>query len=114
MGAAEVQAEVDGNDVRTGKPAEWHKALMHAGGPASLQHNAYSMQDKLTHAAKEVTLWLPGRTLSSDELKKLASDPRRADTTLGHAINAASLSRVGVEILKRIAKKLDVDISDID
>ncbi|MCG7595939.1 hypothetical protein [Mycobacterium sp. PSTR-4-N] len=92
-------------------PDDHHAAVMGAGGPAP--YVARSVQDKVTHAAKEVTLWLPGRTLDSDELKKLAADAQRKDTTLGHAINAASLARVNHEILKRIAAKTGVDISDI-
>lgn len=113
MGAAEVQAEVDGKDVKTGQNAPWHAAVMHAGGPADLVHTAYSLQDKVSHAAKEVTLWLPGRTLDSDELKKLAQDATRKDTTLGHAINAASLARVNNLILQKIAAKVGADISGV-
>jgi hypothetical protein len=37
----------------------------------------------------------------------------KKDTTLGHAIDAASFGRVNFLILKRLAKKLDVDISDL-
>ena len=106
--AQEVSDEVNGVAAD-----DHHAALMHAGGPAALQHIARSVQDKLTHAAKEVTLWLVGRTLDSDEIKKLLDNPTRKDTTLGHAINAAAFGRVNYLILQRIAEHLDVDISDI-
>jgi hypothetical protein len=114
MGAAEVQAEVDGKDVRTGQNAQWHAAEMFRNGPAHLRHVAYSLQDKVSHAAKEITLFLGGRKLDSDELQALLDDPEHVDTNLGHSINAASLARINHLILVRLAEKLDVDISDIE
>lgn len=102
--AQEVADEINGT-------ANHHVAIMGEGGPNP--RKARTLQDKATTAAREVTLWLPGRTLSSPELAKLAADPTRKDTTLGHAINAASLARVNHEILVRIAAKLDVNIADI-
>jgi hypothetical protein len=48
-----------------------------------------------------------------DGLQDVIATPARLDTTLGHAINAASLGRVNYEILTRIAAKLGVDITDI-
>jgi hypothetical protein len=71
------------------------------------------MQDKLSHASREVTLWLPGRTLDHEALKGFIADPTRKDTTLGHAINAASLARINYLILQRIAAQLQIPISDI-
>jgi hypothetical protein len=57
-------------------------------------------------------MWLSGRSLR-DGLQDVIATPARLDTTLGHAINAASLGRVNYEILTRIAAKLGVDITDI-
>ena len=102
--AQEVQDEING-------VANHHVAVMGENGPSP--RKARTVQDKVTTAAREVTLWLPGRTLDSDELKKLAGDAKRKDTTLGHAINAASLARVNYAILQRLADNLGVDISDI-
>jgi predicted chitinase len=75
-------------------------------------HTAYSVDDKVSHTAHEVTMWLSGRSLR-DGLQDVIATPARLDTTLGHAINAASLGRVNYEILTRIAAKLGVDITDI-
>lgn len=102
--AQEVSDELNG-------AANHHVATMGEGGPSP--RKARTLQDKATTAAREVTLWLPGRTLDSPELVKLAGDPKRKDTTLGHAINAASLARVNHEILTRIADNLGIDIADI-
>jgi hypothetical protein len=71
------------------------------------------MDDKLSHAAHEVTMWLPARTLK-DGLQEVLATPARPDTTLGHAINSASLGRVNHQILLRLAAKLGVDVSDIN
>jgi hypothetical protein len=75
-------------------------------------YTAYSIDDKVSHTAHEVTMWLSGRSLR-DGLQDVIATPARLDTTLGHAINAASLGRVNYEILTRIAAKLGVDITDI-
>jgi hypothetical protein len=75
-------------------------------------YTAHTMDDKLSHAAHEVTMWLPARTLK-DGLQEVLATPARPDTTLGHAINAASLARVNHQILVRLAAKLGVDISDL-
>ncbi len=88
-----------------------HAAVMGQNGPAP--HTAYTLQDKTTHAAREVTLWLQGRSLDHEAIQKFLDDPDRKDTTLGHAINAASLARVNHLILVKLAESLDVDISDI-
>jgi hypothetical protein len=76
-------------------------------------YTAYSLDDKLSHTAHEVTMWLPGRSLR-DGLQDVVASPARLDTTLGHSINAASLARVNYAILTRLAAKLGVDVSDIN
>jgi hypothetical protein len=76
-------------------------------------YTAYSLDDKVSHTAHEVTMWLPGRTLRDDGVAKFISDPARVDTSFGHSINAASLARINHEILVRLAAKLGVDISDV-
>jgi hypothetical protein len=75
-------------------------------------YTARTMDDKLSHAAHEITMWLPGRSLK-DGLQDVVANPARPDTTLGHSINAASLARVNHLILVRLAEKLGVNISDI-
>ena len=75
-------------------------------------YTAYTVDDKVSHTAHEVTMWLPARGLK-DGLADAIADPHRLDTTLGHAINAASLGRVNYEILVRLANKLGVDLSDL-
>jgi hypothetical protein len=75
-------------------------------------YTAYSIDDKVSHTAHEVTMWLPARGLK-DGLADVIGDPHRLDTTLGHAINSASLGRVNYEILVRLAAKLGVDLSDL-
>lgn len=101
--AQDVQNEVNGI-----ADDDHHAALMHAGGPADMQHVARSVQDKLTHAAREITLWLPRRSLTALRAKRGSPD-----TTLGHAIDAASYGDVIDRKLDRIAAKLGVDLSDI-
>jgi len=64
-------------------------------------------------AAHEVTMWLPGRRLTDEELSDLLADPQRLDTTLGHAINAASLARINYQLLAKIAARLGVDHGEI-
>lgn len=75
-------------------------------------YTAYSLDDKVSHTAHEVTMWLPGRGLR-DGLADVVTNPARVDTTLGHAINAASLARVNYLILARLAAKMGVDIADV-
>jgi hypothetical protein len=75
-------------------------------------YTAYTVDDKVSHTAHEVTMWLPARGLK-DGLADVIGDPHRLDTTLGHSINAASLGRVNYEILVRLAAKLGVDLSDL-
>lgn len=74
---------------------------------------AFTVQDKLSHAAREVTLYLPGRSLQDKSLAEFLTTRTRPDTALGHSINAASIARINCQILKRLADKLDVDIEDI-
>lgn len=105
--ADDVASELLGTNPPTGH----HKTVIHENGPAGLSHNAYTVQDKVSQAAHEVTLWLPRRTLGD---KDLAPDnSHKNDTALGHAIDAASFSRLAYLISVRIAEHLDVDISDI-
>ena len=105
--ALEVQEELMG----TNTPANHHDTVMHENGPAHLRHVARTMQDKLSHAAHEVTLWLPRRTLGDDDLQ--VDNPHKNATTLGHAVDGASFARLAYLIAVRIANKLDVDIRDI-
>jgi hypothetical protein len=105
--AQEVQDELLGANP----PAGHHDTVMHENGPSFLRHVAKTVQDKLSHAAHEVTLWLPRRTIGDNDLG--IDKPNKVDTTLGHAIDAASFGRLNYLILKRLADKLDVDISDI-
>lgn len=102
--AQDVQNEVNGV-----ADDDHHAALMHEGGPKELQHVARSVQDKLTHAAREVTLWLPRRGL-----KTLRGKAKANDTTLGHAIDAASASLIALEVSLRVAKKVGADLSGIE
>jgi hypothetical protein len=76
-------------------------------------YTAYSVDEKVSHTAHEVTMWLPGRTLRDVGLAGFITDPARADTSFGHSINAAGLARVNHEILVRLAAKLGVDIADV-
>jgi predicted chitinase len=73
---------------------------------------AFTVQDKLSHVARENTMWLPARTLS-DILRDVIEDPDRPDTVLGHSINAASLARVNFELLRRICDHLKIDTKDV-
>lgn len=75
-------------------------------------YTAYGIDEKVSHTAHEVTMWLPGRTMR-DGLGDFLTNPARVDTSFGHSINAASLARVNHEILVRLAAKLGVDISDV-
>jgi hypothetical protein len=102
--AQEVQDEVNGV-----ASDDHHASLLHEGGPKSLQHVARSLQDKVSHAAREVTLWLPRRSLAA--LRKKRGDN---DTTLGHAIDGASASLLALEVALRVAKKVDADLTGID
>ena len=102
--AHEVSDEING-------VGNHHAAVMGAGGPSP--RTAHTLQDKATTAAREVTLWLDGRSLDHEAIQAFLDNPGRKDTTLGHAINAASLARVNHLILVQLAEHLDVDISDI-
>lgn len=97
--AQEVQDEING-------VANHHEVVMGEGGPSP--RKARTLQDKATTAAREVTLWLPRRALAA-----LREKAGKTDTTLGHAIDAASYGDINYRILAKIAKELNVDISDI-
>jgi predicted chitinase len=73
---------------------------------------SYTVQDKLSHVARENTMWLPGRTLQT-ELREVIEKPDRPDTVLGHSINAAGLARVNFELLRRICEHLQIDTKDV-
>lgn len=90
----------------TNPPAGHHATVVGEGGPAP--YTAYSLQDKVSHAVREVTLWLPRRALSV-----LTGKRGGVDTTLGHAIDAASYGDINYRVLAKIAASLKVDISDI-
>jgi hypothetical protein len=111
--ADDVNAELLG----TNDPPGHHACVMFENGPAGLGgYVAFTLQDKVSHAAHEVTLWLPRRALKDQDLAP--SNPRKMDTTLGHAIDAASFGRINAIILTRVvaalkAKGFDIDISDL-
>lgn len=65
------------------------------------------LRDAVSRILFELTLWLPRVSY------KTAKADAGAQTNLGHSINAASLAAFNAEVLERIAKKLDVDISDL-
>lgn len=98
--ADDVASELMG----TNPPPDHHATTMFENGPNP--YVAHSMQDKLSHASHEVTLYLPARALA--ELKQ-----RRGvvDTTLGHAINAASYGDKVWQALEIIAAHVGADIS---
>lgn len=101
--ADDVTGEILGSNL----PAGHHDTVMGDGGPNP--YTGRTMQDKLSHIAHEIMFWLPRRSV-----KDLQTDnATKKDTTLGHSIDAASFGRVNFQILERIAKKLDVDISDL-
>jgi hypothetical protein len=101
----EILAEVMG----TNPPANHHNTVMGEGGPTP--YTGHTMQDKLSHVAHEVTFYLPRRVPSDPWLRP--TDKSKKDTTLGHAIDAASFGRLNFLILQRICDKLDVDIADL-
>jgi len=103
-----IRSELLGQKYGTNEPDPVHRALMHANGPKEYQHYAYTLQDKVTHAAKEITLWLPQRSI--DDLKRRRG---QVDTNLGHSINAASYGDKIWQAIERIAAALNVNISDI-
>jgi hypothetical protein len=102
--ADDVSAELMG----TNPPPGHHATVMFENGPAGFPYTAYSMQDKLSHASHEVTLFLPARTVAD-----LVSRRGKNDTTLGHAINAASYGDKIWQALQLIAAKAGVDLSGI-
>lgn len=100
--AQEVQDEIMGANP----PTNHHDVVVHRNGP--IQRVARTLQDKVTTAVAEITLWLPRRSLSD-----LRAKAGKVDTNLGHSIDAASYGDINYRVLKAIADKLDVDISDI-
>lgn len=107
--ADDVAGEVFGTNAPTGH----HDTVMFENGPAGLRYVGHTMQDKLSHTVHEVTLFLEGRALDHEALQAFIANPARKDTTLGHAINAASLARVNYLILQKIAAKVGADISAV-
>lgn len=101
--AADVTAEIMG----TNAPANHHDVVVHRNGPG--QRVARTVQDKITTAVAEITLWLPRRALSELRAKR-----GKVDTNLGHSIDAASASLLALEVALRVAKKVGADVSDID
>jgi len=91
--AQEVWDEIEGK-------ANHHEAVMGENGPNP--RIAKTLQDKATTAAHEVTLWLPGR-----DVETLLAQEDDNDTTLGHAIRAASWGYHNYRLLKAIDEKLD-------
>lgn len=101
--ADDVAAEILG----TNPPPGHHGTVCGDGGPAP--YTAYTMQDKLSHIVHEVLFFLPQRTLADLKSRR---GPRK-DTTLGHAINAASYGDKIWQALEIIAAKVGADISQI-
>lgn len=100
--ADEVAAELLG----TNPPANHHDVVVGRGGPSP--YTVRTVQSKVTETLKEVTLWLPRRTLAA-----LVAKRGKTDTTLGHAIDAASYGDINYRILAKIAEKVGADISGI-
>jgi hypothetical protein len=101
--ADDVTAEIMG----TNPPANHHDTVMGDGGPNP--YTGRTMQDKLSHIAHEIMFWLPRRSVKDLQVDNVT----KKDTTLGHSIDAASFGRVNFQILKRLADKAGVDISDL-
>ena len=97
------------NELMGAAQDDHHAQVMGLNGPNP--YVARSVQDKLSHAAHEVTVYLPRRTPSDPWLQP--GEKNKADTVLGHSIDAASYGRLNFLILERLAEKLKVDISDI-
>lgn len=100
--ADDVAAEILG----VNPPVNHHDVVMFENGPAP--YIGHTMQDKLSHTAHEVTLFLPARNVAD-----LVSRRGKNDTTLGHAINAASYGDKIWQALELIAAKVGVDLSGI-
>lgn len=102
--ADDVESEIMG----TNPPPGHHATTMFENGPTGAPYVAYTVQDKLSHASHEVTLFLPARALAD-----LVSRRGKNDTTLGHAINAASYGDKIWQALELLAAKAGVDLSGI-
>jgi hypothetical protein len=100
--ADDVTNEIMGSNA----PVGHHNTVMGEGGPAP--YVGKTMQDKLSHIAHEVMFFLPARNLGD-----LISRRGKRDTTLGHAINAASYGDKIWQALEIIAAKVDADISGV-
>lgn len=98
--AQEVSDELNG-------VGDHHAAKVHENGP--LQRTARTVQDKVTTAVKEITLWLPRRTL-----RELRAKKGKVDTNLGHSIDAASASLLALEVALRVAEQVGADLDGID
>lgn len=108
--ASDVESELMG----TNPPPGHHDLVVHKGGPKDLQKVVRTVQAKVTYCADEITRWLPFRALSDLRKRRRGEVNNGHDTTLGHAVNAASASLMALEIALRIAKRLDIDVSDVE
>lgn len=90
----------------TNPPAGHHDLVVFKNMP--MQTTIRTVQSKATFAADEVTKGLPERDLGD-----LKSRRGKSDTTLGHAINAASYGDKIWQALEVIAAKVGADISGI-
>lgn len=99
--------EVTDELLGTNAPQGHHDTVVHRNGP--IQRVARTVQDKVTTAVAEITLWLPRRTL-----RDLRAKAGKVDTNLGHSIDAASASLLALEVALRIAENLDIDLDGID
>lgn len=93
--AEDVTTELMGTNL----PANHHDVTVGEGGPAPF--TVRTLQSKVTQAVKEVTKWLPGRSI-----EKLLAQENGPDTTLGHAIRAASWGYHNYRELKNVGQQL--------
>lgn len=93
--ADDVTTELMGTNL----PANHHDVVVGEGGPAPF--TVRTVQSKVTEALKEVTKWLPGRSVD-----RLLGQEDSPDTTLGHAIRAASWGYHNYRAIKALSQQI--------
>lgn len=93
--AEDVTSELMG----TNPPEKHHDVVVGDGGPTPF--TVRTVQSKVTETLKEVTKWLPLRSV-----EKLLSQEGNSDTVLGHAIRAASWGYHNHRALAKISQQL--------
>lgn len=93
--ADDVTTELMGTNL----PENHHDVVVGEGGPAPF--TVRTVQSKVTEALKEVTKWLPGRSVD-----RLLGQEDSPDTTLGHAIRAASWGYHNYRAIKQVSQQL--------